>query len=143
MNFGTNTLEYIWWCSRSHTMASAPPCPAWSLEGGHPLRPSLLFHLRLHPHCHLPPPCCVSCRWGDQAHPGQGAQTYNKHISMMQLSNKHISMMQLSNKLLRAFLIKMVCLSFQREGFQQRNITWETARVLLMVEMFSHRASHG
>ena len=62
-------FENILWSSCLHAMASAPPCPAWSLEGGHPLRPSLLFHLRLHPHCHLPPPCCVSCRWGDRAHP--------------------------------------------------------------------------
>ena len=72
-------LEYIWWCSRSHTMASAPPCPAWSLEGGHPLRPPLLFHLRLHPQCHLPPPGGVSCRWAYQAHPGQGAHCLCSH----------------------------------------------------------------
>ena len=37
-------------------MASASPCPARSLEGGHPLCLPLLLHLLLHPHRHLPPP---------------------------------------------------------------------------------------
>ena len=72
-------LEIIWRCSGLNTMASAPPCPARSLDGGHPLRPPLLFHLCLHPHCHLPPPGCVSCCWAYQTHPGQGAHCLCSH----------------------------------------------------------------
>ena len=60
-------------------MASASPCPARSLERGHPLRLPLLLHLRLHPHRHLPPPGRLSCGWGDQAHPGQGAHGLRSH----------------------------------------------------------------
>ena len=59
-------------------MASASPCPARSLERGHPLCPPLLLHLPLHPHRHLPPPGRLSCGWGDQAHPGQGAHGLNR-----------------------------------------------------------------
>ena len=54
-------------------------CPARSPKGGHPLRLPLLLHLRLHPHCHLPPPCRIPCCWADQAHPGQGAHCLCSH----------------------------------------------------------------
>ena len=60
-------------------MTSASSGPAWALKGGHPLCPPLLLHLPLHPHRHLPSPSRLPRRWGDQAHPGQGAQGLRSH----------------------------------------------------------------
>ena len=47
----------------------------------HPLRPSLLPHLLLQPHRHLPPPGCLPRCRGDQAHPGQDAHCLCSHCT--------------------------------------------------------------
>ena len=72
-------LEYILCSSSSHSMTSPSSRPARATKRGHPLRFPLLLHLRLHPHRHLPPPGRLSCGWGDQAHPGQGAHGLRSH----------------------------------------------------------------
>ena len=72
-------LEYILCSSSSHSMTSASSRPARATKRGHPLGLPLLLHLRLHPHRNLPPPGRLFRRWGDQAHPGQGAHGLRSH----------------------------------------------------------------
>ena len=75
-------INYHYWAAPCclEAMTSASSGPAWALEGGHPLRPPLLPHLLLHPHCHLPPPGCISRSWCDEAHPCQSAHCLQKWI---------------------------------------------------------------
>ena len=63
------------------TVTSTSSGPTWALEGGHPLRPSLLSHLLLQPHRHLHPPGCLPRCRGDQAHPGQDAHCLCSHCT--------------------------------------------------------------
>ena len=75
-------ITYYWAAACClEAMTSASSGPAWALEGGHPLRPPLLPHLLLHPHCHLPPPGCISRSWCDEAHPCQRAHCLCPHCT--------------------------------------------------------------
>ena len=63
----------------SQAVTPASPGPARTLEGGHPLRPPLLPHLPLQSHRNLPPPRCIPCCRGDEAHPCQDAHCLCSH----------------------------------------------------------------
>ena len=54
--------ECRWRSSVWRGVAVAPPRPTWALQWGHPLRSSLLPHLSLQPHSHLPVSRCIPDR---------------------------------------------------------------------------------